>query len=284
MSKNLKEWILAIILVVAGVLFWFSFNLFLPELSWEITPLFISTVLVAFCLMVVWGLIALLVENSLVVFLAWGAVSYAGLLWILDPLLIGASSILFLFGVIGFFRTKSQVHNTMEGGVTRPLRKVIPLTATALVAVIAVAAYLRTPATQLDVSQVLPEKVFMFVLRRAEPIIQKSYDPTFVADREVGNVAPLMAQQFGIEVAPKDTFGRALYRIGTAFIIKQTEHYKVFFPVAYALSLFVTLRFMALVLNWVVIFAVYLFLKACIKVGIVELRSIPRTVIEYSFK
>lgn len=306
MGRTSKELVLLGLLVGIAALFWLSLAQLLPHLAWDLNPVLISAFAASFLLMVIWGIAALLVERAAFLVIAWAATAYLGVLWIVDPLFLGVSTLLFLFGIVGFFRAKNEIQRTLGGGIVRPLRKVIPLTATFLVAVISTAAYLRAPAHTLEVKNVVPERWFGVAVKYAEPLIQQ-INPTFAADRTFREYVVMSAEAEGAELAPaeeaavvnqairmlereegitlkaEDTLTTWMYRVGLRFIERQTTLYNAYFPIAYALGLFVTLRFLAIILNWFVIALVAVLLRFLHRLGIVELRSVPATITAYSF-
>lgn len=256
-----KELILLCFLVAVGVLTWLSVSTLLPDLAWKSTSVLWSTIVAGFFLAVLWGLSVLLVESNLFIVLAWGLVSFSGVIWFQDALFVLAASVLFVFGVIAYFRTRSEIQNVFNGAMIRPLRKAVPLMVTFFLLAFSVAAYLVTPPEKLAIKNIIPESYFRAVLEYSKPAIQK-IDPTFELNEQSSH---------------------ALYIAGTKQMDIFIANYKKYIPIAYAAGLFLTLRALAPPFYWLAIAVVILLLRFCHRLGIVELRSIPATILTYSF-
>ena len=260
MKPRAKEAVAFGLLVLFGGTLWLTLSVLLPKLSWDETSLIVRAIISTLLLFVVWGFIAMTVVDAFWVTVAWATVSFGGLIWFYGfPFLI-ISTILFLAGIIGFFRARSQIQKTLEGGIMRPLRRVLPLTATVLAAAIAVAAYQAAPPASLDVRALVPEYLFVRVLTGLESTI-KSITPQIKLDEATLH---------------------SLYIVSVDFLEKQAAAYKHVFLIAYTIGFFATLRFFGIFLYLVSILLTSLLLRVLRKFGIVQLRSVQRNFVTYS--
>ncbi len=261
MTQRAKEAIVCTLICLFGFVLWLSLASLLPKLSWNETALITSAIISTIFLLTLWGVAALAVENGFLITLAWAVMSYSGLIFFWSITFLTAATALFLFGIIGYFRARGQIQKTLEGGVVRPLRRVLPLSTTALAIAIAAAAYVATPPASLDVRAVVPEFLFNRVVGYLEPAIRAA--------------AP--------DIRIDDRMTHAAYITSVQFLERQAEIYKNIFPVAYAVGFFATLRLFGIVLYWFAIMLVALLLRILRRFGIIELRAVPATVYAYSF-
>ncbi len=255
MKAKASEAVLWILLVLFGITLWLTLSQLLPKLSWDEAPLIASAVLATLFLFVAWGVLIMVSADAFWSITAWAAVSFSGLIWFYDLPFLAASTLVFLAGVIGYFRARMQIHKTLEGGLVRPLRRALPLAATMMSAAIAAAAFQVSPPPSLDVRELLPKEYFVKLVSAVVP--EASFD-----------------------AATTDS----LYAFTVEYIHAQVERYKEFFPIAFAVGFFFTLRLGGIVLYWLAIGVVAILLRLLQKFGIVELRSIPRNVVVYSFR
>src|SRR3989344_1658828 len=164
MRQKVKEAVVLGLLVLFSVVLWLTLSVLLPKLSWDESALIASAITATVLLFVLWGLTAMVITDGFWVVFAWAIVSFSGLLWFWELPFLIISTLLFLAGVIGFFRARGQIQKTLEGGIARPLRRVLPLTVTAIVAAISVAAYQTAPQSSLDIEAIVPEYLFARIL------------------------------------------------------------------------------------------------------------------------
>jgi hypothetical protein len=306
MKASHKEQIIGMLIAVVSLVFWLSISTFLPQISWHFTPVVWSAVVAGFLLAVLWGLAVLLVENILVLIVAWAISSYVGVLWFQSPIFIGAASLLFLFGIIGYYRTRYSIQSTLGGGLLRPLRKAVPILITFLLIAVASAYYIVSARAEVKIENILPEKYFIKTLEYSSPVI-KQFEPTFQLDATVEDFIinkvkeemphPTPEQEafavsetlkkikidFGISVKASDPYAKLLYHTGIREVERYADSYKKYFPAAYAVALFFTLRFLAFPLYWLAMGVSILLLRIFHKFGIIEMRAIPATILAYSF-
>jgi hypothetical protein len=306
MSPKRKELIFLSVLVATAVLLWYIVSVFLlypvfSELSWPL----VSLVAVAFVFIVAWALVIVLVESTAVLILAWAFASYAGVLWFRDPVFLAAASLLFVGGIVGYFRAKRAMQITFEGSLTRPLRKSLPLTVTCLTIAFSASYYLVTTAVPVDVVSMLPESFFEKTIAYSAPAIKKVF-PSFNVSGTVGDFAlnqirkesvkltreqetlvvdeviGQMQRELGFAIRASDPYTRLLYRTGVSTMERRAGDYKKYFPVVYALGLFLTIRFLAWPLYMLAIGACVLILRGLHRFGIIEMRVIPASIVAYS--
>jgi len=261
MRQKVKEAVVLGLLVLFSVVLWLTLSVLLPKLSWDESALIASAITATVLLFVLWGLTAMVITDGFWVVLAWAIVSFSGLLWFWGLPFLIVSTLLFLAGVIGFFRTRGQIQKTLDGGLVRPLRCALQLAATAIAATIAVAAYQTAPQSSLDIEALVPEYLFARVLVSLEPTI-RSLSPELKLDEATTHT---------------------IYVFSIDFIKKQADYYKNIFPIAYAVGFFATMRFFGIFLYWIAIMLVSFLLHILRKFGIVELRLVPRNLVTYSF-
>lgn len=306
MSPKRKEFVFLAVLIVVSVLFWYLVSVFLAhsafsDFSWPLASLIVT----AFIFVVIWALISVLVESSALVALAWACASYAGVIWFRDPIFLGVASLLFIFGIIGYFRAKSALRITFEGRLTYPLRKSIPLTVTFIVAAFSVSYYLVTAAVPIDLASMLPESFFERTIAYSTPAIRKVF-PNFNSNGTVGDFVLnqirkesvklnheqelfvinesiiRMRKELGFNINANDPYTRLLYLTGVSAVEKQVTDYKKYFPVVYAIGLFLTLRFLSIPFYMLAIGVCVLILRIFHRFGIVEMRAIPASILAYS--
>lgn len=306
MRARSKELVLLTLLLVVSLIFWLSLATLMPNLSWKLTPVLWSAFISVFLLLVVWGLVVTLVESTAVFIFGWALTVYMSLMWFLDPVFIAVASLTFIFGIVGYYRARAELQNTLRGGMVRPLRKTVPLVATMLAACVATGAYLKVPQASLEVEHVIPEAFFEKILSSVEPGLQK-IDTSFKKDSTVfqyviakggTEAAKLNDQQKkqvveeqvtsaqaerGIAIRPDDRLSHVMYVMGTKFIKDQAAAYRTIFPLAFAVVLFVTLRLIAWPMYWLALAIIISTLRTFHTFGIIEQRAVPTTIVVYSF-
>lgn len=307
MTPRTKELVLVSLLALSAIVFWLSLSVLLPHLSWTPTPVWWSAVTAAFLMILFWSMAVILVDSAFTIAVAWAVACFSGVVWFLSPVFLGTASLLFVFGIIGFLRTKHEIQNTLHGRLAGPIRKATPLMVTFLVLAFASAAYVKAPTQSFQLKDVFPEYVFEKTITVAEPVIKKII-PTFGRDVSVGDYAlsalpPTMdkitpaqkdqiknefiqkiQQEYGLRFNAEDRLVHVMYLISINFLEREIHMYDRFVPVAIAMSLFVTVRLLALPLYLFAIGIAILLLKLLYRAGVVELRAIPATITAYTFK
>lgn len=311
LSPANKEIVLLAGLVLASILFWLSLQIYLPLLTWSLTPLFWSVTLAFFFIVVLWGLIMILVESNIMAVVAWALTSFTPVLWLTHPTMIGASSILFIFGFIALIRGKNEMQNTLKGSLLRSLRKGIPLTVTCITLTVAVAAYMWSPQKTISIESLVPENLFGKLVVYLEPIISKQVpgftshasfagymleqagrqvkkDPqSFTKEERALIIQESMKQfqdQYHITIRPDDSLSHVLYLGTTNFLKNQLNSQNpALFPILFAAGLFLGLRLIALPVYWLGMLTSILIVRLLVKFGIVEIRAVPVDLIGYSF-
>ena len=111
MRQKVKEAVVLGLLVLFSVVLWLTLSVLLPKLSWDESALIASAITATVLLFVLWGLTAMVITDGFWVVLAWAIVSFSGLLWFWGLPFLIVSTLLFLAGVIGFFRTRGDSKN-----------------------------------------------------------------------------------------------------------------------------------------------------------------------------
>lgn len=307
MSPRAKESLFLLLLVLVSAVFWISVSVFVPHLSWMPSPFLWSTIAALFLLIILWSMGVILVESGFALAVAWAIASFMGVVFFLNPIFIGASALLYVFGLIGFFRAKGEIQNTLHGRIFRPMRQATPLMVTFLVVTFAVATYLTGPSKNVEVKDIIPEKYFELGLQKGNFVVQ-NISPGFRSDMtvreyllsragdQITKLAPAqqdivldqllqdMEKNYGLRISLDEHMGNLLYRMSTSTLERQTRLYKRFVPAAFAVSLFLTLRFLLIPVMWLAMMIALLLLKFLYRLGIVELRAVPATLTAYTFK
>jgi hypothetical protein len=306
MTESHKQYILLGCLIVASALFWYVVSMLLPILSWQSSPLLWTMIVFGILFAMLWALAVVLVENSFLLIIGAALMSFTGIVWFLDPIFISVCAVLFVFSVIGIYRTRFTIQNTLGGGLVRPLRKSVPLMVTFVVAVFSTAYYVNNATAEIRLENIMPENIFTTVTEFAAPTIQK-IDPSFNASATVAESIINQAKReypdltkeqetlivtesikkysenLKIQIKPSDTYMHVLYATGLSIMHAQTDQYKSYFPKVYAIILFFTLRVLAIPLTWLAIGLAIMLLRIFHRLGIVELRAVPATIFAYSF-
>ncbi|HEY4477488.1 MAG TPA: hypothetical protein VJB56_02565 [Candidatus Paceibacterota bacterium] len=306
-----KELVVLSGLVFSSFLFWLSIQAYLPLPSWQVTSLFWSALFAFFLLTVFWSFAMVLVESKIMTVVSWALVSFMPVLWVMDPTMIVASAILFVFGFIAHIRGKSEMQSTLNGSLLRSLRKTIPLTVTFLVFAVAVASYIWSGQKTLSLEQLIPESMFTKLVGYIEPIISRQVpgfaknktfadymleeaakelkkDPKLFTKEERALVIQGALQQFRdrymLTVRPEDSLSHVLY-LGSIELTKNQlgSADPRFFPILFAVGLFLGLRLLALPVYWLGMLAAILLVRILVKFGIVETRAITVDLIGYTF-
>ncbi|MDA1334606.1 MAG: hypothetical protein O2794_01150 [bacterium] len=302
-----KELVILSSLLLFSLIFWLSLATFLPTASRDSLTLLWSAVISAFVMMVLWSLIVILVESTIPFLIVWALSAYVGVIWFTTPVFIVGATLLFLAGVVGFYRTKSQVQKTLGSGLVRPIRRALPLMVTFFVITIAIAGYVKVPRNALVIKKLVPEYTFTKLLGYMQPTI-RAFDGAFKADRTLTEylkikteraidaditdeqLAILVAESkartgklFSITIDENATLSHTMYQAGTAFLQKKFDIYEQIIPITIAVSLFFTLRIAGLILSWLAIIIAIMALRLLHRFAIVELRAIPATITAYSF-
>lgn|SRR3989344_476262 len=306
MGQRAKQFIILFLLVFFSFIFWLSLATLLPNLSWDLTPQLISVFVSAFVFTVLWAVVLALFERLSSVVGAWAVVSYGGVAWFQSHVFIIAASLLFFFGIIGFLRARSEMRNTLHGGLWRPLRKGVPIVITFFIVVVASAAYLKAPSSTLTLEEIIPKKFFETALFYTEPVIQ-SVDPDFARDKtleeylknkilrkapnasevEIGLLVRETIRErqevFGSSLSADQVLSDVLYRGSINFLNRTVVVVNDYLPIAFAVALFVSLRVLAFPFCWLSILIAIAVLKIFRRFGIVGLREIPANVVLYTF-
>jgi len=305
MNHTSKELVILGLLVLFAGIFWLSLSTFLPTLSWTFTPLLVSVFISAFIFTVLWCLSISLIERVSTVLPAWAISSYLGVFFFQSFVFLVLASLLFFFGIVGFVRARSEMRNTLHGGLWRPLRRAIPLTMTFFIAAVSAAAFLKAPPQALTVERIIPESIFTRTLEYAAPAYQ-TLDPDFspsityreyvekkirrqnpdLSDAEMDTAVALTIEQrknlFGGSISANDRFSHTLYIESVNFLKRQIELAKNVLPLAFAITLFVSLRILAFPFYWLSMAVSIGILRILQRLGIVGLRQIPAQIILYT--
>ena len=306
MSPKRKELVFLAVLVAASILLWYTVSAFLmrhvfSELSWPL----VSLISITFVFIVSWALVIVLVESTAFVVLVWACASYVGVIWFRDPVFLAAASLLFVFGIVGYFRAKRAIQISFGGGLLRPLRKSLPLTVTFMTLAFSASYYLATAAVPVDLASMLPESFVENTIAYSAPAIKKLF-PNFnasgtVRDFVLGQIRKesvklsreqelivlegsikQMRKELGFAIRPDDSYTRLLYLTGISIMEKQASDYKKYFPMVYAAGLFFSLRFLAWPFYMFAIASCVLILRILHRFGIIEMRVIPASILAYS--
>ncbi len=301
MSPENKELVLVFFIIPTSLLFWLSLSVYFLLPEWQFTAVFWSSVIAVLLQLTVLALAILLIERSWVFVIAWAISSFTVFFWYQDFSLLVASLLLFFFGVVGYFRARREMQLVIKAGITRPLRKAIPLTTTFLAVLVAMASYVTVPNTSPDFKKIVPESLFIRLIGWGEPAITKIM-PGFQKDISLAeyivrvaaadlkkspeSFSPVersllieqgvasLGKKTGVAIQSNDSVSYIFYQIGIRMIENQLVSYKNLFPVAFAVGLFVLLRFIAFFINWLVVFCAFLILQLLLRYKVVELRTI----------
>lgn len=306
MTESHKQLLLLSLIVFFSAVFWLSAASLLPLLAWQTSPVLWSTLISGFILVILWGLAVLLIDNSFWLILTAALMTFIGTLWFLNPIFIAAASVYFIFSVAAYYRARFILQTTMGGAMLRPLHRGVALMVTFLLATLCTGYYILHATSTVSIEGVLPESIFTELSIKLSPAI-KRIDPNFNPNLTIGNYMEnrLRAEnptatdsqiqtavvasvekynkELGTHLTASDTYMHLIYTSGIRVITQETTAYSEYFPEAYAIVLFLTLRVLVLPLMWAAIAIALLALRFLHYLGIVEMRAIPSTILAYSF-
>ena len=311
---NAKEYILGLLTIVTGVLFWYTykatasnFSFLSFQFSWILILLSAFLVSVSIGLLLItekWYFVTIFALALLPVLFIFGITPSYIVLYILS---IGTS-------FLGFSRTKDEEENRVDSKVWRPLRSGLPIILTSISLILASSYYLTLTAdTVLNGSNLIPRGFYNLIINsssgpRAIQTVFPGFDPNLTTDQYIRMIferdtgtkfsslpnseqTAILAQsrnqiyqQYGVKISGDERLGDVFYKAMVNRSDVLIQPYKQFLPFAFAIALFIFLRTTASPYSWFVILVSWGIIELLLRFKIIQITRIQRVQEELVWK